>query len=331
MAIAGGDKGLLQAQNRHMGLFPILAQRGFQESFLTLLESGQKLPAACVKAMRSQTQVIIQDVRDSELFVGDPSQKAFLDAGVRAVIATPLISSKKIALGVVSTHFDRPHRPSEQDLRLIGLLARQAADYLGRKRAEEIEKTLSREIQHRANNLLTIVQSIVNRTLSDDRTIDQAKEAVNSRLGALARANRRLSKSEWSGLDLVDTVGSELGPFSDRIQFGGPDIALNSQQGQNFVLTLHELATNAAKYGALSTPEGTVDIFWTISRDGERSVLKFRWRESGGPSVAPPIRRGFGSSLISAAFPGARLNYLPTGLTCEIEIELGDITETPSV
>jgi two-component sensor histidine kinase len=203
-------------------------------------------------------------------------------------------------------------------------LARQAADYLERKRSEEIQKTLNYEIQHRANNLLAIVQSIARRTPSGDHTLSQAREAFEARLEAVARANLRLTKSNWSGLDLTEIVQTELKPFYDRVKNEGPIVTLDPQQGQNLALALHELATNAAKYGAFSNASGTVRVFWTIMRgDDGSSLLNFKWQEGGGPPVIVPTRRGFGSKLISATSPNVRFNYLPEGLSCEIGVKLG--------
>ena len=116
--------------------------------------------AACAAAMRSRERIVVEDVTSNEMFAGQPSQAVLIDAGVRAVISTPLASSTGALLGMISVHFCRPPRPREQDLRLLDLMARQTADYLERKRAEEIEETLIREVQHRSNiSLLSFRQS----------------------------------------------------------------------------------------------------------------------------------------------------------------------------
>ena len=313
ITIVGADKGNLQTINRNTGTLNIAAQRRFQDQFNKFFKSMQD-DAVSARAMQSGKPVIVEDVTSSEIFIKAPSQKVLLDAGVCGVISTPLMNSKGIPLGTVSTHFRQPHQPSERELRLVGLLARQAADYLERKRSEEIQKTLNYEIQHRANNLLAIVQSIARRTLSGDHTLSQAREAFEARLEAVARANLRLTKSNWSGLDLTEIVQTELKPFYDRVKNEGPIVTLDPQQGQNLALALHELATNAAKYGAFSNASGTVRVFWTIMRgDDGSSLLNFKWQEGGGPPVIVPTRRGFGSKLISATSPNVRFNYLPEG------------------
>jgi two-component sensor histidine kinase len=242
---------------------------------------------------------------------------------VWAVISTPLMSSTGNTLGMISTHFREPHEPSERDLGLMDILARQAADYLERKRAEEIEETLVREIQHRSNNQLAIIQAIAHQTLSGDRSLAEAKKEFDTRLQALAHANRQLTESNWSRVNLSEITRSALSPFGDRTRIDGVDVMLGAQHVQNFSLALHELATNAAKYGALSNETGWVEIFWTIAGNGNDNILKFKWQERGGPPAVAPTRHGFGTSLLKAVFTDVRIDYSVEGLTCEIELVLG--------
>jgi two-component sensor histidine kinase/integral membrane sensor domain MASE1 len=323
ITISGADKGNVQLIDQASGALTIAAQRGFEEPFLMFFESVRDEAAACAAAMRSGERVIVEDVTLSEIFLGQPSQKVLLEAGVRAVISTPLTSSTGNLLGMVSTHFARPHRPSERQLHLIDLLARQTADYLERKRAEEIEGTLIREIQHRSNNLLAVIQAIAHRSLAGEGPLPQARKAFEARLQALARANRQLTKSSWSGVDLAEIVRLELEPFAGRTVIEGVNVKLGPQYAQSFSLALHELATNAAKYGALSSASGKVGVCWTIVSEGRTSLLNFKWQETGGPPVAPPARHGFGTSLIKATFKDARFDYALDGLRCEIAVLLG--------
>jgi two-component sensor histidine kinase len=230
--------------------------------------------------MRSGERVIIEDVTTSEIFVGQASIDVLIDAEVRAVISTPLMSSRGNLLGAISTHFREPYHPRERELGLMDLLARQAVDYLERKRTEEIEETLVREIQHRSNNQLAIIQSIAQQTFSGDRPLVEAKKVFDARLRALAQANRQLIESDWSRVNLKQIVSLALAPFGDRTMIDGVDAMIGAQDVQNFSLAPHELATNATKYGALSNESGRVEIF---AGDGKDKILKFRWKESGGP------------------------------------------------
>jgi two-component sensor histidine kinase len=197
-------------------------------------------------------------------------------------------------------------------------LVRQAADYLERKQSEQIQQTIVLELQHRANNLLAVIQSIAQRTLVSDGS----KKTFEARLQALARANRALVRSNWGGVDLGQLVRNELEVFSKRASIKGVSVLLSPQQAQNFTLALHELATNSAKYGALSNATGEIQLSWTIEPDQSGSVLNFRWQESGGPPVSPPTRQGFGTQLLKGIFPDVTVEYPVTGLRCEIKVHL---------
>jgi two-component sensor histidine kinase len=319
IAISEADKGDLQVFDETLGSLRIVAQQGFQEGFLKYFENvNDHVAASCGTAMATNEQIIVDDVQTSKIFVDRPAQKVLLDAEVRAIISTPLRSSKGNLLGVISTHFSRPGHPSERQLRLTNILARQAADYLERKQSEQIQQTIVLELQHRSNNLLAVIQSIAQRTLEGD----QSKKTFEARLQALARANRALVRSNWGGVDLNALVRNELEAFSKRSSISGVSVLLSPQHAQNFALALHELATNSAKYGAFSNVTGKVQVSWTIEPDQAGSVLKFKWKESGGPPVNPPTRHGFGSQLLKGIFSDVSLNYPVEGLRCDIEVHL---------
>jgi len=319
IAISGADKGNLQLFDETSRSLRIVAQQGFQEEFLKFFESvDDHAAASCGTAMVSSEQVVVDDVLTSKIFFGQPAQKVLLDAEVRAVMSTPLRSSKGNLLGIISTHYSRPGHPSERQLRLTNILARQAADYLERKHSEQVQQTIVLELQHRSNNLLAVIQSIAQRSLAGSHW----KKAFEARLQALARANRALLKSNWGGVDLTQLVRSEIEAFSRRASISGVSVLLSPQQAQNFTLALHELATNSAKYGALSKSTGKVQASWTIKPSQSGSVLEFRWQESGGPPVKQPVYEGFGTQLLKAVFSDVRLEYPVRGLKCEIEVRL---------
>jgi two-component sensor histidine kinase len=323
IAISHADKGNLQLFDDVSGSLTIVAHQGFQEGFLKFFASESGKHAACGAAMRTGKQIVVDDVVTSEIFTGHPVQKVLLDETVRALVATPLTSGNGSLLGMLTIHFARPHHPSERQLRLLNILARQAADYLERKQAERTHQTIMRELQHRSNNLLAVIQSIAQRSFGGDYyTLAEAKEAFEARLQALARANRALLQSNWGGVGLDRLVRAELDAFSKRANIAGASIVLPPQMAQNFTLVLHELATNSAKYGALSTDAGKVMVSWTIERNGSDFMLKFKWQESEGPPVAAPTRRGFGTKLLKAVFSEVRLEYPVEGLRCEIDVPL---------
>lgn len=187
--------------------------------------------------------------------------------------------------------------------------------------AEARSQLLANELNHRVKNIMTIVQAIAAQTFGPSAL----RGAFEERLTALAAAHDLITTNEWSG-SLEDLVRVALEPFAlgGRILIGGDSVHLNDAHTVPFALALHELATNAAKYGALSSPEGRVEVRWTL--DDDRN-LTFRWSETGGPIVTAPTRRGFGSRMIERGLAGelkgnAQLDFQPSGLVCQIQARL---------
>ena len=203
-------------------------------------------------------------------------------------------------------------------------------DITDRKDAEERQALLAREVDHRARNALALVQSIVRLTRAD--TIKSYTAAVDGRIGALSRAHTLLAQSRWQGADLARLVDEELAPYrtgeGDRIAASGPDISLEPRTAQTLALALHELSTNAAKYGALSVMSGRVKLTWELR--SEQLVLQ--WVESDGPAALPPASPGFGIRVISASIERqlegeARFDWHPEGLHCSLAVPRGDQIE----
>jgi two-component sensor histidine kinase len=121
-----------------------------------------------------------------------------------------------------------------------------------------------------------------------------------------------------------EIVRLEMQPFVERVIIDGKRTMISAKHAQYFSLAVHELATNANKYGALSNERGKVGIFWTVSRQGNANLLKFKWREEGGPPVTVPTHQGFGTVLLKATFPNARIDFTVEGLNCEIDVLLGE-------
>jgi PAS domain S-box-containing protein len=166
------------------------------------------------------------------------------------------------------------------------------------KNAERRQQLLIRESTHRIRNILTVIQSIVTLTLTDGRPLSEARQIVARRINALARSHAVLATGETAGSSLASIVAKEIEGFSDRVDAAGPDLVVKASTALTFALILHELATNAAKHGALSAAGGKITIRWSIedAADGPRFV--FDWREQGGPMVAAPSRAGFGRTVL---------------------------------
>jgi two-component sensor histidine kinase len=197
--------------------------------------------------------------------------------------------------------------------------------------ADRHKELLAREMNHRVKNTLATVQAIARQTVRDDVSPAAAREAFESRLMALSRTQDILLSNHGTGADLSTVVANALEHHGrDRFRFEGPSVRLAPAAVTSMAMALHELSTNAAKYGALSAPQGRVEIRWEIfSADTERR-LRFRWTEFGGPPVQPPRSPGFGSRLIERGIAmelkgESRLDYDSAGIVCTIEAPLSEI------
>jgi two-component system CheB/CheR fusion protein len=214
-------------------------------------------------------------------------------------------------------------RPGRPDLILVAI-----DDITIRTGAEAHRDVLVSEMSHRVKNVLAAVQSIASQTLRQSGSPEGFKAAFNGRLHALASAHDLLVDEGWAGSDMCQLVRRTLEPYragavGERITMDGPRLILSAQTGVALTMILHELATNAAKYGALSTLNGTLDVNWQREDSGGRPQIRLRWIEAGGPPVKTPSRRGFGSQLIEGSTTHelrghATLDYREEGLHCEL-------------
>jgi PAS domain S-box-containing protein len=196
-------------------------------------------------------------------------------------------------------------------------------DITERKRAEERQNLLTREVDHRAKNALALAQSIVRLTRGE--SVKAYMQAVEGRIGALARVHTILSLSSWQGAEMTKLVREELSPYfvGDQIAFDGSSVQLQPATAQTLAMALHELVTNSAKYGALSTVAGRLAINWKVEAD----VLKILWEERKGPAVAEPVSRGFGTRSVIASIESqlgghAEFDWRPEGLICRLSVPL---------
>jgi two-component sensor histidine kinase len=275
--------------------------------------------------------------RNVALLFSHPERDFSYFAPVRPLIEEALlipfyVEGKAVGTIWVIAH-DHSRRFDAEDLRVMtnpGTFAAAAYQTLlclsaGQKR-EELISVLAREAEHRTKNVLATVQATVH--LSHADTPDGLKHAIAGRIQALANVHTLFVQSRWTGAELHNLVTQELAPyFQDgeiRARVDGPNLLLEPSTAQTIAVTLHELATNAAKYGALSVPEGHVQIEWSRAADGR---LVLRWIETGGSPVTPPNRTGFGTRVMERMIRGqlngdVRFDWRAEGLACEIAIPM---------
>jgi len=443
------DMGSMQEFQSERNELYLIAWRGFHPESAVFWKSVRLDSAStCAVALSAGRRVMVPDIEACDFLAGTADLDAYRRSGIRAVQSTPLVSRSGRLLGMISTHWREPYPPTERALRLLDVLARQAADLIERtqieaalreseersrwlaaivefcddaivsktldgvivscnksaertfgysaqevigkamnilsppeeepallerigrgerirhyetvsrckegnridvsltispiknaegkvvgvsklarditerKRSEAQIAILAREAEHRAKNVLATVQATVHLSQSD--TPEGLKRAIEGRILALANVHALFVQSRWNGAELHDLVTQELAPYrrddEARARIDGPAVMLEPNTAQTIAVALHELATNAAKYGALSVPEGHVQVEWSRASDGR---LVLGWTESGGPPVKRPTRPGFGTHVIERMIRGQlngemRFDWHVKGLVCEI-------------
>jgi PAS domain S-box-containing protein len=277
-------------------------------------------------ALKRGETIVVSDASADTLADGatDPT---FLGGGpFGAMIAVPIREGSRLA-AILSVHEAHARHWENADVEFVRQVAERTWLAFSRAETEEQRALLASELQHRVKNTLAVVQAIAAQSFRN--VSDQgAAAAFSERIGALARAHDILTQTNWQSAAIGDIVLSALSPYGrdgDRIRVVGPIVDLDAKKALLLALSINELATNAAKYGALSTPGGLVVVEWQVSQ----GRLSFAWSEHGGPTVAPPTRVGFGSRLVkrslSAAF-GAEihLNFDASGLVCTFDAPLAE-------
>ena len=286
------------------------------------VEVGPPHAGTCAAAVFGGAPISSNDVEGDERF--DPLwRKLNTDHGVRAIRSRPVCSADGRALGSFFVAYkDGAPDPWPEEIEAIG--ARLAGLALDRHRATERQKLIVGEMQHRLKNLFAAVLSIASQTSHGDVTTAEFLKAFEGRVLALANAHDLLTRDESA--DLAELTRRIVAPFGgdESIEITGQPFKVAPSAVVPFSLVLHELATNAAKYGALSSSEGRARVSWKSYRgeNGERR-FKFKWEETGGPRVAPPLRSGFGTLLMNRAFADvegqSRLVHAPEGLRFRID------------
>ena len=210
-------------------------------------------------------------------------------------------------------------------------------DITARKRSEEQQTMLVAELNHRVKNILAIVQSVAAQTIRNAGSLDTFNERFAGRLRALALAHDILTKTRWGGVELTQLLGEIAAPHRERVVLDGPPLLLPSQAVVPLSLVLHELMTNAAKYGALSG-SGRVELAWQRETEAGETSVHMLWREAGGPAVKPPATSGFGTKLIERVLAydldgSAALEFRPEGVECKLHflVDAGKPADAPSL
>jgi two-component sensor histidine kinase len=217
---------------------------------------------------------------------------------------------------------ERPFHPTTLVSVTRSALRSRRRQYIAREVLERRD-LLARELQHRTKNLIAVIQAIASASLQQS----PGREAFFERLHALAKAQDLIIEGAGRGALMSNVVKKAMENFGARASLDGPEVFLNPGAAQGFALILHELATNAAKHGSLSTEMGTVSVRWSVDVSSTDPTINFQWQERGGPAVTPPKRRGFGSVLLERAVPTVvppRFDYSTEGFSYEVQAVLAE-------
>jgi len=276
-----------------LGLEPCTASHGMGNDFLAHMHPDDRRGlAGQIKGLRPENPIYLTTFR----FVRPDGQEMWLEESGKA-------------------EFDA----SGRCLRLTGL----TADITNRRRAEEQQRMLVSELDHRVKNLLASIARVAQRTREGSSSMDEYLPALHNRIQSMSNAHALLSRSHWHGVRLAELVAAELAPFvkADSASVEGPDVLLTAEATQPMAIVLHELVTNASKYGAFSTPDGRITVRWNLSED---QALVLEWIEAGGPPVVPG-QRSYGTGVIRNLIPyelggTVDLAFAAEGLRCTIAL-----------
>ncbi len=214
------------------------------------------------------------------------------------------------------------------------LLAKAGVDAQASTLAAKLQEVVIGELHHRVKNTLAIVSAIASQSIKTANTLEEAGKSIADRLHALGVAQDLLVRERWTGAGCLTLIESAVKAFQskglDQFAIAGENILVSSGSAVSLSMVIHELCTNAVKYGALSSANGRIAISWTVEQEPKR--FRLRWIERGGPLVVEPTRKSFGSKLIEQALPGqlqgeARLHFAPEGLICDVNIPLSVMQE----
>ena len=315
------------------GKLAMIGQIGFGNDILAKFGTVTLADCStCAAALNRRARVAIRDLRTDRDFAEIAA--ALSSYGAVGAVSTPILDKAGKVLAMFSVYWLEPHEPDERELRVLDLCAELAGRHVERSVAadalrerDERHVLLMRELAHRGKNLLSVIQAIALRSLRGKRTLDEARDVFIGRLGALADTYNTLTDEAPESVQLHDVARAGLRFYSERVGISGPPILIPARNAQTLALVVHELATNAAKYGALSASSGRIEVSWEITKNGNDERFSLRWSESDGPLTSRPTEQGFGSILLTAVVGKElrctpTLGYLPSGFQYHLDCPL---------
>ena len=246
-------------------------------------------------ALASGAPVIVTDLRSEARFEGPALLR---DHGINCGVSVPIAGRDGRAYGVLGAHTARRRRFNEQDVSFLVATANVIAGAIQRRQADQRHELMIRELRHRSGNLFAQLLALFSQTARNSRSVADLSAKYEARVLALANAHRLITERGWQSTSLGDLLRVLLAPYIDRVTFSGPEVFLEPDPSFALSSAVHELATNASKYGSLSQDAGRLELSWTVSRAAPGLSVRLDWKERGGPPPKRVRRVGFGSRLI---------------------------------
>jgi PAS domain S-box-containing protein len=275
-------------------------------------------------ALASGGPAIVTDLRSETRF---EAPALLRDHGVNSGVSVPIAGRDGRAYGVLGAHSARRHRFGEHDISFLTSIANVIAGAIQRHQSDQRHELMIRELRHRSGNLFAQLLALFSQTARSSRSVADLTHKYQARVHALAGAHRLITEAGWRSTSLAELLRVLLGPYMERVTFEGPDVFLEPDPSFALSSAVHELATNAAKYGSLSAPAGTLLLSWTAARTERGPTLDLLWQERGGPRPRRSRHTGFGSRLIGMVIERqlggtVERTYTPLGLDIRITLPL---------
>jgi PAS domain S-box-containing protein len=275
-------------------------------------------------ALASGGPVIVSDLRSETRF---EAPALLRDHGINSGVSVPIAGRDGRAYGVLGAHTARRRRFGQSDAAFLTALANVIAGAIQRHQADQRHELMIRELRHRSGNLFAQLLALFSQTARSSRSVADLTTKYQARVLALAGAHRLITEAGWRSTSLAELLRVLLGPYMERVTFEGPDVFLEPDPSFALSSAVHELATNAAKYGSLSVPAGTLLLSWTATRTEQGPTLELLWQERGGPPPRRSRHTGFGSRLIGMVIErqlggAVERKYTPLGLDIRITLPL---------
>ena len=246
-------------------------------------------------ALASGGPVIVTDLKSETRFESAPLLR---DHGINSGVSVPIAGRDGRAYGVVGAHTARSRRFGEYDVAFLTAIANIVAGAIQRRQADQRHELMIRELRHRSGNLFAQLLALFSQTARNSRSVPDLVTKYEARVLALANAHRLITEAGWRSTSLAELLRVLLAPYLERVTLAGPDVFLEPDPSFALSSAVHELATNASKYGSLSDPGGRLDVSWIVDRGKQGMTLELDWKERGGPPPKRVRKAGFGSRLI---------------------------------